>query len=216
GTLVPFKLLKSQIKSVVIALSGIVAAVILVLTLIPILFDYASAVAGIGPLTGGTIAFVLTAEKLQELSLTSLVTIPALVIAIQGMIGMPLAANFLRRHAKHVKATTCTEAAMEAAADTDDEDIDDEKNKSWIPKQYQTSMLLLLQLFVGGSLAIVLGNLTGVSYSLWALVIGILGSVCGFYNSKMLERSNSFGIAMAGLIIYTLGAMNDITPSMFV
>src|SRR5699024_9539241 len=84
------------------------------------------------------------------------------------------------------------------------------------PKQYQTSMLLLLQLFVGGSLAIVLGNLTGISYSLWALVIGILGSVCGFYNSKMLERSNSFGIAMVGLIIYTLGAMNDITPSMFV
>lgn len=216
GTLVPFKLLKSQIRSVIIALSGIVVAAILVLTIVPLFFDYSSAVAGIGPLSGGTIAFILTTEKLHELGLTGLITIPALVIAVQGLIGMPLAANFLRRHAKHVKATTCSDAALEIAAAEDVSTEEEQKGKTWLPEKYQTSMILLLQLFIGSSVAIGLGNITGVSYSLWALVVGIGGSLCGFYNNKMLERSNSFGIAMAGLIVYTLGAMNDVTPSMFV
>src|SRR5699024_11160372 len=103
------------IKSVVIALSGIIVSVILVLTIVPLIFDYSTAVAGIGPLTGGTISFVLTVEKLKELDLLGLVAIPALIIAIQSKIGLPLAAQFLRRHARHVKETTCTKEALKEA-----------------------------------------------------------------------------------------------------
>lgn len=214
GTLVPFKLIKQQIKSVVIALSGIIVSVILVLTIVPLIFDYSTAVAGIGPLTGGTISFVLTVEKLKELDLLGLVAIPALIIAIQSKIGLPLAAQFLRRHARHVKETTCTKEALEEAKSAGETSIL-EKSQTWIPKKYQTNLLLLLQIFIGGSLAVFLGDLTGINYSLWALIIGILGSVLGFYNNSMLERSNSFGIAMVGLIIFTLGNMDEITPSMF-
>ena len=214
GTLVPFKLIKQQIKSVVIALSGIVVSVILVLTIVPLIFDYSTAVAGIGPLTGGTISFVLTVEKLKELDLLGLVAIPALIIAIQSKIGLPLAAQFLRRHARHVKETTCTKEALKEAKSAGETSIL-EKSQTWIPKKYQTNLLLLLQIFIGGSLAVFLGDLTGINYSLWALIIGILGSVLGFYNNSMLERSNSFGIAMVGLIIFTLGNMDEITPSMF-
>src|SRR5699024_9770224 len=214
GTLVPFKLIKQQIKSVVIALSGIIVSVILVLTIVPLIFDYSTAVAGIGPLTGGTISFVLTVEKLKELDLLGLVAIPAVIIAIQSKLGLPLAAQFLRRHARHVKETTCTKEALKEAKSAGETSIL-EKSQTWIPKKYQTNLLLLLQIFIGGSLAVFLGDLTGINYSLWALIIGILGSVLGFYNNSMLERSNSFGIAMVGLIIFTLGNMDEITPSMF-
>ncbi|HLR03246.1 MAG TPA: hypothetical protein VK111_10935 [Virgibacillus sp.] len=216
GTLVPFKLLKSQVKSVVIALSGIVMAVILVLAVVPLLFDYASAVAGVGPLTGGTIAFVLTVEALQDLDLSSLIVVPALVIASQKLIGMPLASFFLRRHAKYVKETMCTDEVMDQTSEENLDSFESNKKKTWIPAQYQTNLLLLLQIFIGGSLAVFLADLTGINYSLWALFIGIIGALLGFYNTKMLERANSFGIAMAGLIIFTIGSMDDVTPSMFV
>lgn len=216
GTMVPFKLLKSQIRAVFIALFGIIVAAVFVLLLVPMLFDYASAVAGIGPLTGGTIAFILTTDKLQELGLVSLITIPALVIAIQGLIGMPLATHYLRRHAYHIKRELSSNSNIETAATSDATSIKEKKRKTWIPEKYQTNVILLLQLFIGGSLAIFLGNLTGISYSLWALIVGVGGALLGFYNDKMMDRSNSFGIAMVGLIIYSLGAMNDITPSMFV
>ncbi|WP_047982630.1 hypothetical protein [Ornithinibacillus contaminans] len=216
GTLVPFKLLKAQIRAVFIALCGIIVAAVLVLLVVPLIFDYPSAVAGVGPLTGGTIAFILTIGRLQELGLVSLVTIPALVIAVQGLIGMPLATLYLRRHAYHIKRKLSSTENLEAAAASDVALIKDTNRKTWIPEKYQTNVMLLLQLFIGGSLAILLGNLTGISFSLWALVVGLVGALLGFYNDKMMDRSNSFGIAMVGLIIYSLGAMSDITPGMFV
>src|SRR5699024_3786543 len=122
GTLVPFKLIKKQYKSIIIAFSGIAVASVLILVIVPLFFDYASAVAGTGPLTGGTLAFVLTVEKLQELNLTHLVTIPALVIAIQKPIGMPLATFFLRKHAYHVKESI---ARGEFSEDSEKESVDD-------------------------------------------------------------------------------------------
>ncbi|WP_339213391.1 hypothetical protein [Ornithinibacillus sp. FSL M8-0202] len=215
GTMVPFKLLKAQIKAVFIALFGIIVAAVFVLLLVPMLFDYASAVAGIGPLTGGTIAFILTTDRLQELGLISLITIPALVIAIQGLVGMPLATHYLRRHAYHIKRELSSNSNSEIAA-TSASSIKEKTRETWIPEKYQTNVILLLQLFIGATLAIFLGNLTGISYSLWALIVGVVGALLGFYNDKMMDRSSSFGIAMVGLIIYSLGAMNDITPSMFV
>lgn len=215
GTLIPFKLIKSQIRAVFIALMGIVFAALTILAIVPLIFDYPAAVAGIGPLSGGTIAFILTTERLQELEMTGLITVPALVIATQKFIGMPLTTYFLRRHALSVKTTVVSEGYVETAATVTD-DYEQEKRKTWIPEKYQTGIIMLLQVFIGAALAIILGEMTGINYSLWALAIGIVGAYVGFYNDKMLDRSNAFGIAMAGLIIYTLGSMSEVTPRMFI
>src|SRR5699024_4539399 len=146
GTLVPFKLIKQQIKSVVIALSGIIVSVILVLTIVPLIFDYSTAVAGIGPLTGGTISFVLTVEKLKELDPLGVVARLALILAKLSKIRPTLAGQFLRRQARHVNATTCTQEALKEAKSAGETSILD-KSQTWIPKKYQTNLLLLLQIF---------------------------------------------------------------------
>src|SRR5699024_2438286 len=215
GTLVPFKLIKSQIRAVFIALMGIAFAALAILAVIPFIFDYPAAVAGIGPLSGGTSAFILTTEKLRELGMTGVITVPALVIATQKFFGMPLTTYFLRRHAMNVKATVETGGYKEATATVIDQK-EQEQSKTWTPDKYQTSITMLLQVFIGAALAIVLGDLTGINYSLWALAIGIVGAYVGLYNNRMLDRSNAFGIAMVGLIIYTLGSMSDVTPGMFI
>src|SRR5699024_12359610 len=103
----------------------------------------------------------------------------------------------------------------EAAATVIDQK-EQEPSKTWIPEKYQTSFIMLLQVLRGEALAIVLGDLTGINYSLWALAIGIVGAYFGFYNNRMLDRSNAFGIPMVVLIIYTLGSMSDVTPGMFI
>ncbi len=103
GTMIPFSLLKSQYKAVIIALGGIIVAGILILTIIPLIFDYPTAVAGVGPISGGIIALIITSEKLTEIGLTSLVIIPALIVAFQGVLGMPLAMNFMRKYAAKIQ-----------------------------------------------------------------------------------------------------------------
>ncbi|MFJ6208398.1 hypothetical protein [Lysinibacillus sp. NPDC092081] len=74
----------------VISLMGIIVGASLILLLIPMIFDYESAVAGTGPLTGGIIAFLVTSEGLKEMGMTSLVTISALILSLQSLFGMPL------------------------------------------------------------------------------------------------------------------------------
>ncbi|NAP00201.1 hypothetical protein FRY77_29915, partial [Halomonas sp. MG34] len=53
GTLIPFKQLKEQYKAVLIALSGILVAVVLVIVFVTPFVGYTSSVVGLGPLTGG-------------------------------------------------------------------------------------------------------------------------------------------------------------------
>lgn len=218
GTLIPFKQLKEQYKAVIIALSGVLLAVVLVLAIVAPIIGYAGAASALGPLTGGIIAYIISADKLTELGLVSLVTIPALILGIQNFIGMPLAAYFLRKRGltiqKEIHAGTYQGKASKEEGQAE-QDVETKKWKLQIPERYKTSTILLFQVFMGGALATVLGTVTGINYSLWALAIGIIGSLVGFYPGKVMERANSFGITMALLIVVVMSSLNSITPSMF-
>lgn len=205
GTLIPFSILKSQIKAVLIALGGLVVSGILILTIVPLVFDYPTAVAGVGPISGGIIALIITSEKLTEIGLTSLVVIPALVVAFQGVMGMPLAMNFMRRYA--IKLQGEMDNGTFVPVSSDDEQADNKTNS------IKTSMTLkLFFVFVGAAIGVILGELTGIHYSLWCLAIGIIGVKFGLFETKTLEKSNSFTITMLAIIFVVIGTMADVSP----
>ncbi|HET6872928.1 MAG TPA: hypothetical protein VFH42_08085 [Sporolactobacillaceae bacterium] len=213
GTIIPLKIIRQQWRSVIIALLGIIISTAVILLVVSPIFGYKIAASGVGPLAGGIIAYVVTSTKLKALGLTALVAIPALVLSLQSLIGLPLSAFFLRRYAQKLKANI---GPIDQIAATLDPMIEEPVRKSWIPDKYATQTILLFQLFIGGALAIILGKVTGINYSIWALVIGIVGTLTGFYRDKMLERANSFGIAMLGVIFVIIPSMNGVTFSLFI
>ncbi|TLS36488.1 hypothetical protein FCL54_14835 [Pseudalkalibacillus caeni] len=223
GTLIPMKIIKQQYKSVIVALIGIIIAAGTVLLVVSPIFGYQTAAAGTGPLTGGIIAFVVTSEKLKAIGLAALVTIPVLILALQTLVGLPLTSYFLRKYAFKVKAArgnsfvaAASEAAVQQEPVVEEEKTEEASGrKSWIPDRYATPSILLFQLFLGGSIAVAAGNLTGVHYSIWALVIGLIGTMTGFYRDKMMERANSFGVGMVGVIFVIIPSMNQVTFSLF-
>lgn len=222
GTLIPLKSIKSQWRAVAISLLGIIFASILILSIVTLVYDYATAVSGTGPLTGGIIALLVTSEGLKELGLVSLVTIPVLVLALQSMFGIPLAINLLRRFALKIRSTLDNETfAAAALSEVAKEEIVENAGKSrnvkyLIPEKYQTNLVLLFLLFIGGAIAVILGKYTPVPYSLWALAIGIIGRLIGFYPERVMERANAFTVGMAGIIFLIIMMLNDITFEMFV
>ncbi|WAA08544.1 hypothetical protein [Fervidibacillus albus] len=216
GTIIPIRQLKEQYKAVLISLSGILVASLFIFAIIVPIFGYTVAASGIGPLTGGAIAYIITSGKLTELGLDSLITVPALILSVQGLIGMPLANYFLRKYGVQVVSSFRKNSLNEVAATIDKDSKNDQtNNKSLIPKKYQTQTILIFQVFIGASLAILLDSITGISYSLWALFIGLIGSYFGFYVGNILERANSFGILMALLLVLVMSSLNSVTPSMF-
>lgn len=214
GTMIPFSLLKSQFKAVIIALGGILVSGILILTIIPLIFDYPTAVAGVGPISGGIIALIITSEKLKELGFTSLIIIPALIVAFQGLMGMPLAMNFMRRYAVKIQEDidNGTFIPMVSEKDTLKEE---EKSKKHGPFRSSTTLKLFF-IFVGASIGIALGTVTPIHYTLWCLAIGVIGLKTGVFEPKTLEKANSFTITMIGIIFVVIGSMAGVTPSQVV
>lgn len=210
GTLIPFSLLRSQLKAVLIALGGIIVSGVIILIIISIVFDYATAVAGVGPLSGGVIALIITTEELAAIGRSSLVVIPALIVAFQGVLGMPIALNFMRKYALKMQKQldTGTFIPMSSSMKQGEEAT---SNQPISP--LKTSLTLkLFYVFLGAGLGVFLGEITPIHYSLWCLAIGVIGLKSGIFESRSLEKANSFSITMVAIIFVVIGTMADVTP----
>src|SRR5690606_10649845 len=210
GTMIPFTLLKSQIKAVLISLGGLLVSSILILSLVTLIFDYPTAVAGVGPISGGIIALLVTSEKLIEIGLSSLIVVPALIVAFQGVIGMPLALNFMRRYALKLQKDIDNGTFVPMATD---EELNGKSTDETHSNPVKAIMTLKLFFgFVGAAIGIALGEVTPIHYSLWCLAIGIVGLKLRLFEPKVLEKSNSFTLTMIGIIFVVMGTMAGVTP----
>ncbi|GEN45550.1 hypothetical protein [Alkalibacillus haloalkaliphilus] len=206
GTLIPMAILKVQYKAVIIGLAGVLVSGIIVISTVTFFFDYETAIAGVGPLSGGVVALIITSEKLAEIGLTALVVIPALVVAFQGLLGMPLALNFMRRYAKVIQQQIDEGTFVPVKKD---EDLKEVTSKDPVKNSLT---IRLFTVFVGGAIAVALDTFTGIHYSLWALAIGIFGLRIGFYKHESLRHANSFTMTMIAIIFVVIGTMADVTP----
>ena len=75
-------------------------------------------------------------------------------------------------------------------------------------------MVTFLKMGIAAWIATQIGNLTGISGAVWALVIGIILTTIGFLDKDSLHRSNSYGIVMFALMMYIFDGLKDSTPEM--
>ncbi|MFC3039832.1 hypothetical protein ACFOGI_06170 [Virgibacillus xinjiangensis] len=211
GTMIPLSLLKSQFKAVLIALGGIVIGGGIVLIVVSLVFDYPTAVAGVGPLSGGVVALLVTSERLTEIGLSSLVVIPALVVAFQGLLGMPMALNFMRRYA-HKLQKDMDNGSFVSITDNATEEVAATSEPEPAGPIRSSATMKLFFVFVGASVGIMLGEVTPIHYTLWCLAIGIAGLQLGVFEARTLEKANSFTLTMVGIIFVVIGTMADVTP----
>lgn len=209
GTMIPLDRLKEQWRGIVIALSGVVGIVALVLSIGSLLYGYPTAVAGTGVVAGGVVAFLITSAKLTEIGQEQLIVIPALILGIQSLIGMPVAQVMLRKYAEKLRREGRYDGLQEVAHDAHAH----VEHRSLLPKVLRNDpFVLLLLLFALASAAFGLDKLTGLNYGVWALLLGIAGQAIGLLPHSTMEKANSFGLGMALIIVVVLATMNSVTP----
>lgn len=226
GSLIPLPTLLQQWRSVIIALSGMLVAVgTLALVVLP-LFGFNYFVAGAGPLAGGIVATSLTTNGLEAAGVSSMIVVlPSLVLMMQSLPAMPMTNFLLRRFAINLRDSgELAKLAENAQGDGHGEHNDADngpagavgtKQKAGTKKKLVTlpSMLAHNELFilflvlVGGSLAALLAVPTHIPASILALILGIASTAIGLTPERTLERSNSFGIAMAGVIAIVMAPL---------
>jgi MFS family permease len=208
GTLIPLRVMLKQWRSVIIATSGMLVAVLLILAVVAPLFGFETFVAGSGPLAGGIVATSLTTEGLTAHgAASSIIVLPALVLMLQSLPSMPMTNFLLRRYAAKLRDSGELQE-LARAHHAEEEEAQQKKKPITLPGFLVDNQLFMLFLIlVGGSAATLLAVPTHIPSSILALILGILAAAVGLSPDKAMERSNSFGIAMAGVIAIVMAPL---------
>ena len=205
GTLMRFTILKKQWRAVIISLSGLIGALTLVLTIVTMVFGFPTAASGVGPLSGGVVALLITTERLEALGLTSLIVIPVMVQALQGAIGMPLSTFFMKKYGKKFVNGEVDSAKTVGSVD--------EEEKPIRIKLMANNIVKLFCVFLLAAFGVYLGDLTGIHFTIFCLVFGILALNLNLFPKSVLNSANSFSFMMVALIFVIIGSMGGISPS---
>lgn len=218
GTLIPLKMMFKQYKAVLIALSGTFFAVLLVIPISTLIFGYETAVSGVGPLVGGIVAFIITSTELKEQGFGYLVAIPALILAIHKLFGIPVATLFLRKYALILRDKFSQNGEITAAleAPVPKKEHHHSSNISSPKSKFNTANVLLFKLFVGGALAILLESFTGLHNTVWCLLIGIIGARIGFFEQNIMDNAKASSVAMIGAIFIVIDSMSEVSLQTFI
>lgn len=205
GSLIPLRTMMQQWRSVVIAISGMVVAVLLLAAVVAPLFGFAHFVAGAGPLAGGIVATGLTTEGLTAAGVSSaIIVLPALVLMMQSLPAMPLTNVLLRKYALSIR---------------DSGELDKHSAQPEVPERAQSKLVrlpdylannelfVLFTILVGGSIATLLAGPTHIPSSIIALVLGIASTAIGLTPERAMEKASSFGIAMAGVVAIVMAPL---------
>lgn len=208
GSLIPLRTLLKQWRSVIITIVGMTFAVLFIFLVISPIFGFPYFVAGSGPLAGGIVATSLTTEGLTKAGVASvIVVLPALVLMLQSLPSMPLTNFLLRKYAFRLRDS----GELQELAEKHHREEEEAANKKMLVTLpaflAENQLFMLFAVLVGGSIATFLAVPTHIPSSILALLLGIASTAIGLTPERALERSNSFGIAMAGVIAIVMAPL---------
>ncbi len=211
GSLIPLPTLLQQWRSVIIALSGMLFAVLLLAVAIIPLFSFAHFVAGAGPLAGGIVATGLTTDGLISAGISStILVLPALVLMMQSLPSMPMTNFLLRRFAIHLRESGKLEELAAKAHALKEAAVRGEAKKKpiTVPSFLEENELFtLFMVLIGGALATLISNPTHIPSSIVALLLGIGSTAIGLTPERALEKASSFGFAMAAVVAVVMAPL---------
>jgi hypothetical protein len=223
GTLLSIDDLKKQWKTVLVALAA-VGGIGLFLSVVgtPIVGkEYA--VAAAPPISGGVVAAIIMSEEAAAQGLDAIALFVTLLVVVQGFFGYPVASFMLNREAKKILANmgnTDEDILMENSSELAEKATSKERKKLIppLPKDLQTSYILLAKLAITAYISFQLAGLTNeiIHKYVMCLLVGVVAREIGFLEESVMNKANSFGLAMVALMSVIFGNLAKATPEMLV
>ena len=212
GTVISLKQLMQQWRTIVVCLSGLAGMMVLGYFIAPLIIDKTLVIAGLPPLTGGIVAATMMQDAAKAAGLEVAAVFAIAMYCVQGFAGYPITAVCLQKEGRRLLKdfrsgkVVLTEQDRREMASVGMTVIADDSDRKTI--------LMLGKLGLVGWLATQLGNITGISGAIWALVLGVFFTTIGFLETNLLNRANSYQIIMFALMMYVFDGLKDCTPAM--
>ena len=208
GSLIPLKTMLAQWRSVVISIAGMIVAVGVIAAVVGPIFGFQYVVAGAGPLAGGIVSTGLTTDGLKAANVDSaIVVLPALVLMLQSLPSMPLTNLLLRKFAITLRDSGDLEELARKQKKVEKENGSGKKLVNLPDMLVDNELFVLFLILVGGSLATLLAMPTHIPSSIIALVLGVASTAIGLTPERSMEKSSSFGIAMASVVAIVMAPL---------
>ena len=227
GTVISFKQLFAQWKTIVVCLAGLAGMAVLALVVCPMFIEREFVVTGLPPLTGGLVAATIMSDAAKEKGLAEAAVFAISMYCIQGFAGYPLTSICLKIEGKKMLAQYRTGKLTTAATGKIDEvngkivseEVPRKKLIPALPAKWNSQVVMLGKLGLVCWLATlmakipvpVIGNISGL---VWGLILGIIFTSIGSLDENILTKANSYGIVMFALLMYMFNGLKDCTPEM--
>ncbi len=214
GTLISFRELIQQWKTVLISIAAVVGIGIFVYLVGGAIFGKQMAAAAAPPISGGVVAALIVSEAAKAKALDSIAVFATLLLVTQTFFGTPVASFCLKREARNVlNNRSITRIEEKEAAITED------SKKKLIPelkKELRTNSILLLKVAFVAFLASKAAELTNgtVNVLIVCLVFGVIAREIGFLEKDPMTMANSQGFVMIALLAVIFGNLSSATPEM--
>ena len=197
GTTLNVKQLVEEWRTVLMAALCMLASCIVMLLVTPIIgFD--TVLVGMPVINGAAMATSLMASAAAEKGLATAAALCAVIYSVQKFVGAPIASAMGIRYGKKLlkayrenpaqfkKQETGNGASAKASFAN--------KHKEW----YSANVMMAI-VAAGSWIAHILGDLTPINYSIWALLLGVACAASGLVPTKPLQKSNSYGLMMVAV-----------------
>ena len=209
GTTLNVKQLIEEWRTVLMAALCMLASCLVMLLASPIIgFD--TVLVGMPVINGAAMATSLMASAAAEKGLATAAALCAVIYSVQKFVGAPIASAMGIRYGKKLlkayRENPTQFQKQETGKGASAKVFFADKHKEW----YSANVMMAL-VAAGSWVAHILGDLTPINYSIWALLLGVVCAASGLVPTKPLQKSNSYGlmmIAVFGSIIPSLAKVS--------
>ena len=211
GTTLNVKQLIEEWRTVLMAALCMLASCLVMLLVSPIIgFD--TVLVGMPVINGAAMATSLMASAAAEKGLATAAALCAVIYSVQKFVGAPIASamgirygkKLLKAYRENPAQFKKQETGNGASAKVSFAD----KHKEW----YSANVMMAL-VAAGSWVAHILGDLTPINYSIWALLLGVVCAASGLVPTKPLQKSNSYGLMMVAVFGSIIPSLTKVSLS---
>lgn len=197
GTTLNVKQLIEEWRTVLMAALCMLASCLVMLLVSPIIgFD--TMLVGMPVINGAAMATSLMSSAAAEKGLATAAALCAVIYSVQKFVGAPIASAMGIRYGKKLLKAYRENPAQFKKQETGNGASAKisfaDKHKEW----YSANVMMAL-VAAGSWVAHILGDLTPINYSIWALLLGVVCAASGLVPTKPLQKSNSYGLMMVAV-----------------
>lgn len=212
GSTININAMIKEWKTVVISILGLIGIVILCCTVGTALFGRVYSFSAVGPIAGGLVAAQMVQEAAQSAGMPEIAAFAMVLIAVQNMIGMPIATYCIKRDVRNKIKKNELSASVAPSARFQIKEV---KLVPDVPDKYNTSQMNFAKLAIVTALGAMIGTFTHIPPAVCYLILGCVTRTINFLPESPLGKAGGYGFFMLCMMTMAPTSFAALSPAKF-